>query len=172
LVEVLLVMLVILLIQGLALPEFKRLISATRVNAASNSLFSALMLARSEAINRHSRAVICKSADGLVCTKSSTWGQGWIIFNDADNNGEVDAGETVLESQPKLADVIRVSGNGPISSYVSYTPLGATAYVSGAFQAGTFTICDLSGSTEQVRQIVISGSGRPRTLSTTSAKCL
>ena len=43
-------------------------------------------------------------------------------------------------------------------------------YISGAFQAGTLTVCPESASRVDARQIVISSAGRPRTVKTTVAQ--
>lgn len=76
LVELMVVVAVLAVLQTLAAPAFSGLVSSMRLSTAANSLFSSLLLARSEAIKRNSRAVVCKSATGYACTTSGGWEQG------------------------------------------------------------------------------------------------
>ena len=171
LVELLLVVAVVAVLQSLAAPSLAGMANSMRLSTATNSLFSSLLLARSEAIKRNSRAVVCKSATGNACITTGGWEQGWIVFHDANNNAALDAGEDVESREQALPQPILLTGNGPVASYVSYTPMGTTSYTSGAFQSGTLTICTQSSSSVPAREIKISSTGRPRTLKTTVAHC-
>lgn len=172
LVELLVVLVVLALLQTQAVPAMSSLADDMRVNSAAQTLFSSLRLARSEAIKRNGRVVLCKSPGGTGCTVSGGWEQGWIVFHDRNNNAVLDADEALLLHQPALAPVLRLTGNVQVQSYVSYTPLGTTQTVSGAFQAGTLTVCRRSGTTTRSRQIVLSSSGRARTQKTTLGSCV
>jgi len=61
-----------------------------------------------------------------------------------------------------LSGAFKLVGNSSIANYVSYSPSGATQLTSGAFQAGTFTLCDCESSSGFARKIVISATGRAR----------
>lgn len=158
-------------LQSLAAPVFADLIGSVRVSTGVNALLSSLVMARSEAIKRHGRAVICKSASGQTCSASGGWEQGWLVFHDANNNSALDPGEAVLLRQPAMPAPVRVLGNAPLARYVSFTPQGTTEYVSGAFQAGTLTVCAESARSVPARQIVISSSGRMRAVRTQLSGC-
>ena len=172
LIELMVVVALVAILQTLAAPAFSSMVNSMRLSTAVNSLFSSLLLARSEAIKRNARAVVCKSVTGDACVTSGGWEQGWIVFHDANNNAAVDAGEVLLLRQQALPSSIRFTGNAPVASYVSYTPMGTTSYTSGAFQAGTLTVCGASASAVEARQIVISSAGRPRTVKTMVQDCL
>ena len=167
---------VTLVLTGLSLaaglPALKGAVDSFRLTAVANGYFSNLMLTRSEAITRNSRAVLCKSVDGNSCTTSGGWEQGWLVFHDANNNARRDAGEALLQSQEALSGGIRLKGNQPLASYVSYTSEGTTSYASGAFQAGTFTLCHPSAGKTEARQIIIASSGRPRVQKVTINSCV
>ena len=94
------------------------------------------------------------------------------MFHDANNNAALDANEVILSREQALPQTIRFTGNGPVLSYVSYTPTGTTSYPSGAFQAGRLTVCPQSATRVEARQIVISSSGRPRTAKMMVDQCL
>lgn len=171
LVELLVVVALAALLQSLAAPAFSSMVDSVRLTSAVNALLSSLHFARSEAIKRNSRAVVCKSANGSGCSSSGGWEQGWLVFHDANNNAALDAGEAVLSYQEAWTGSLRFNGNAPVANYVSFTPMGRTQYTSGAFQAGTLTVCPLSATPIEARQIVISSTGRPRTVRLTVERC-
>jgi type IV fimbrial biogenesis protein FimT len=152
-------------------PALNSTVASMRLSSATSGYFSNLILTRSEAIKRNARVVLCKSANGMSCTTSGGWEQGWLVFHDVNNNAKIDPQEAVLQRQEALPGGVRLVGNGPVASYVSYTPLGHTSYPSGAFQAGTFTLCHPSASKTDAREIVIASSGRPRTRKVTVNSC-
>lgn len=138
------------------------IVQGIRLQNVSGDVFEQLLLARSEAIKRNGRVALCISADGEHCTSAGGWQQGWILFHDANNNGQRDTREPVLERLQPLPPDFRLSANGPLGRYVSYDAMGGTRMTSGAFQAGTFTVCRSSASAVEGRQIVINAMGRPR----------
>ena len=162
LVELLVSLAIGSILMSLTVPAMTGMLNTQKAISATNALFAGLNLARSEAIKRNARAVLCKTANGLTCTSSGGWEQGWILFHDLNNNAALDAGEEVLRQQGPASAGIRLAGNLPIANYVSYTPIGTAKLISGAFQAGTFTLCMESSGSADVRQIVLSGTGRAR----------
>ena len=171
LLELLVVLAVLSILLTLAVPNFAAFVRNSRLSSATNELISSLHLARSEAIKRRSRVVSCPSATGSSCAADGGWHQGWLVFHDANNNASVDAGETVILARQAFPAGLRLTGNTPVSKYISYTPSGATKMISGAFQAGKLTVCNESGSSGTARQVVISGTGRPRTTTVGIASC-
>lgn len=157
---------------SIAVPPMTEMLNTQKANSTVNALFTSLNHARSEAIKRNARAVLCKSATGLSCTSGGGWEQGWILFHDANNNAALDAGEVVVHQQGPTTQGTRLTGNAPVADYVSYGPSGSAKLTSGGFQAGTFTLCLASMSSTAVRRIVLSGTGRARTQKGTASDCL
>lgn len=155
----------------IGIPSFASLAHSSRLSTASNELLASLHLARSEAIKRRGRAVLCPSATGTSCADGGDWHQGWVVFHDANNNAQLNPGETVVLSRQALPAGFSLTGNEHVSKYISYTPSGATKLISGAFQAGTLTLCNESGAPGAARQVVISSTGRPRTVNVVLACC-
>ncbi len=155
-------MLVAAMLAVIAVPSMAAMIKSIKLSSASNSFVSYLYLARSEAIKRNSRVVLCKSADGLSCALSGGWEQGLIVFHDANNNGTLDPGETVIVRAEALPTTLKMAGNLNVARYVSFAPTGATKLVGGGFQAGTLTLCHESASAGEGRQIILNAVGRPR----------
>lgn len=152
-------------------PSLSRIVDSIRLTGGANSLFAGMIRARSEAIARRSRVVLCKSSTGSHCANTGGWEQGWIIFHDANDNAAVDSGELILLREEPLHPRLRLIGNTPVANYISYTPEGSTRYTSGAFQSGTFTVCIQSDSTVEGRSIVVYKSGRPRVSKTVVNSC-
>lgn len=171
LIELLVVISVMAILVAVAIPAYSEMLLSSRLSTQSNTFLSVLHFARSEAIKRNGRVVVCKSASGEGCAANGGWQQGWIVFDDTNNNASLDAGENVLRRGEALADGFSMTGNGPVAVYVSYTPLGLSKKTSGAFQAGTITLCQSSASGGKARQIMISITGRPRIDKTTATSC-
>ena len=162
LIELLTVVAVMAILAALATPSMARLVDSSRLTSASNGFLAAMYHARSEAIKRNGPVALCKSATGLVCAVTGGWEQGWIVFHDTNNNGTADAGELVVRYNQALPDGFKLSGNQNVAGYISFTESGRTRLVSGAFQAGTLTLCKASGTEIGARQIVINNAGRAR----------
>jgi type IV fimbrial biogenesis protein FimT len=171
-VEMLMVMAIAGCVLAMALPSMGAMVGSQKAVSTANLFLASLHFTRGEAIKRNGRAVMCKSADHQQCTTSGSWEQGWVVFHDLNNNARVDAGEAVIQQQigPSAGLVLR--GNGPVASYVSYTPSGSAKLMSGAFQAGTFTLCPgSSGGHADIRKVILGGPGRPRLQKGSSADC-
>ena len=109
---------------GLAVPSWRATAHTLRLRAIAGSFTAHVHLARSEAIKRNARVVLCKSASGRNCSVSGSWEQGWIVFHDANNNARTDAGEALLQTGLALDPEYRVMANGTLASYLSYSGVG------------------------------------------------
>ncbi len=124
-------------------------------------MHTSLLLARSEAIKRESRVVLCKSSNGATCATTGDWQQGWIVFADANDNASLDAGELVIQKVAPSERNFVVKGDGDLANYVSYSSTGpAKLTASDSFQTGTFTLCQSGVSGGNARQIEIFATGR------------
>jgi type IV fimbrial biogenesis protein FimT len=142
-----------------------------KLTSFTNTFVSGLHLARSEAIKRRTRVALCKSADGRVCAQAGGWEQGWIAFEDRNNNGQRDPSESLVQHIQALPHGWRVGGNQNVSRYVSFEATGETRLLSGGFQAGTITICRRSPAVAAARKIVINAVGRARVERTSVQSC-
>jgi type IV fimbrial biogenesis protein FimT len=171
LVELLTVLAVMAVLVSVSLPSLGAVGDSVKLRSASNAFFSALHLARSEAINRHDRVVLCKSPDGLSCAQDGGWHQGWLMFHDANNNAALDSGETVIQRAEALDARLRLTGNLNVANYISFASSGAAKLVGGSFQAGTLTLCRQSDSAGEGRQIILNAVGRPRVQKAEHTSC-
>ncbi|MES2786505.1 MAG: GspH/FimT family pseudopilin [Pseudomonadota bacterium] len=171
LIELLLSLAISGVLLAIALPSLGSVMSSQRLNTASADFFSALLLARSEAIKRGSNVTVCKSADGVACARDGGWEQGWLVFADTDENGLRGTTETTILQAAALDGKVRLTGNLNVSRYITFTAAGSTQLTSGAFQAGTLTFCRESEAPAPARQIILSAAGRPRLHKLTLQTC-
>jgi type IV fimbrial biogenesis protein FimT len=146
------------------------LMADMRVRALSDRFQAALLLARSEAIKRNARVVLCASADGQQCS-SGDWEQGWIVFHDANDSVQRESGEALLLVQSASSGKARMWGNANVSHYVSFNGAGITRLQNGAFQAGTITACVGGRSNQSAREIRLAATGNARALRVQRASC-
>lgn len=170
-VELMVVVAIAAVLVAVGVPSWLAFAEKLQLSAASDAFVAGLHLARSEAVKRNDRVALCKSADGFACVATGGWDQGWIIFQDDNNNGTREGSEPILRRQQALPPSLRLSGNLQVAQYVSFVPSGATRLVGGGFQAGTLTVCWESGRTAEARQIILNAAGRPRVRALTGVAC-
>ena len=171
LVELLVVMALGTILLSIAVPPMTEMLNTQRSNAASSTFLASLNLARVEAIKRNARVIVCKSAAGLSCELTGGWDQGRIMFHDANNNAALDADEQLIERFGAMPEGLSLTGNTQVANYVSYSASGSAKLMSGAFQAGTFTLCVAAVPGANVQQIVLSSTGRARSKKGVATDC-
>jgi type IV fimbrial biogenesis protein FimT len=156
LIELVATLAIVSILMAGALPAMNSVGSVMKLSSFSNDFLSQLHLARSEAIKRNSRVVICKSGDGSSCAASGGWEQGSILFHDANDNGLREADELLIQRGEPLPGDYRLAGNQNVRHHISFDPRGVT------HQAGALTLCSRSTEPAIARQVVVSMVGRPR----------
>lgn len=141
------------LLLGVAVPGAQNIAHNQQLISTSNTLTASLTLARSESIKRR-LPVLVDNGDG-------SWKSGWQVFVDTNNNGLRDTDESVLLQVEAVPEGVVAKGNRPVRRFIRYTPSGSTELISGAFQAGTLTLCHATGH-QAVRRLILSASGRLR----------
>jgi type IV fimbrial biogenesis protein FimT len=157
LVELLVVLAIAAILLAMAVPGFRALIQNLQLTTAVNDLFSAINLARSEAIKRGGRV-------NLTTVKpDSNWENGWVVYVDNNENLTPDAGdEIILEHGPLHGGIAVISRfNDSNLNYLAYSGSGRTRTdaSSQGFLAGSFSF-DVDG--DRKRKININSLGRPR----------
>lgn len=89
-VELLVTMAVLAIVLGLAVPSFNDMMLASKLRSVASEFAMSSRLARSEARNRNRDITLCVSTDGQTCT-GGAWTDGWIVFEDEDGDGAIDA---------------------------------------------------------------------------------
>ena len=142
-----------------AVPSYRAWVADLEVRDRIEALVVTMGLARAEAIKRQARVALCPSPDGARCAPGGRWEDGWIVFADANDDGERDADEAVLLVEPRSRPGITIRGNRPVSQYVSWTSYGHARTTSGALQMGTLTVCRPG---QRAVEIVLASAGRVR----------
>ncbi|MEG0820492.1 MAG: GspH/FimT family protein [Burkholderiaceae bacterium] len=120
LVEAIVVVAVIAVITGASLPSLASRLSQHQVAGVANDLISAARQARSEALSRRERVVVAP-------VTGRDWNSGWRVFVDANNNGSLDAGETVLGQFAAPPAAVRITpyfGATFAGQYLSFDEAG------------------------------------------------
>lgn len=95
LIELLIVITIAAILMAIAAPSFSRLVNDTRHSSTLIQIVSDLNQARSEAIKRNSRMLICvRNTAGTDCAAGTNWQVGWVICADADGDSACDASTT------------------------------------------------------------------------------
>lgn len=156
---------------AVAVPPLLDAWDAVRLRAYAHTFLSHLLFARNEAIKRRARVVLCPSEDGVTCADAGAWSRGWLVFVDGDNSGQRDSQEPILVRHDELGRGFRLTGNQNVAKYLSYDAHGQTRMTSGAFQAGTYTLCRAGKGYRTANLLVLSSTGRPRLTQTQLPTC-
>jgi len=137
-----------------AVPSWKRLHSRLATTSRINRLLGDLEYARTEAITRGKRIVLCKSKDLQHCTHNGgRWNDGWIVFVDKTRSYPIrrDPGDTLLIYHHPSGSSTRLEVNRRL---FRLEPDGTSTN-------GTFKVCAGQLDAEPLA-LIISRVGRPR----------
>jgi len=163
LIELMIALVVAVILVTVAIPGFSNMVKNNRLTAAVNAMAGSIHLARMEAIRKNMRVVLCPSSNGSGCAASGGWGQGWIVFSDADNNKTFDddgdstpceAGEDcLLRYHDAIGGNITVSST--LGGRVQFSPTG----MADSSTTGKIKFCD---DRNEGRELELIKSGRLR----------
>lgn len=164
LLEMLVAIAIAAILLTIGVPSFLNMMAENQRDAYAMNFYTALLTARSEAITRNVRVVLCKSADGNKsvdgkrCTTSSgDYSVGWLVYANPDgdfSSVEPDDPKYILTSHRALDGGFTLTTEDG-SDYVVYKPSGRAGV------AMEFELCpnnpEIAG-----RSIEITPTGRPR----------
>jgi len=186
-IELMITVAIIAVLAVIAAPNLRDLILNARMTSIANNLMTDLAAARSEAVKRGSSTAICPTTKAAECSTApytncactnSAWNLGWVIFQDSNRDGAINAPTDVIkyspavdgatDAQPTLVTVVGAQA-GP---YVPFLASGVSQ--PGGVATVTFSVCD-GRSLANVDEPVARGKGRKITLSGTgraqAARC-
>jgi type IV fimbrial biogenesis protein FimT len=169
LIELMFTIIVLAVLLGLAVPNFRDFLRNSRLTTTANELLADAHLARTEAVKRRVAVSICSTdephAEEPECRgAAATNFSGWLVFvDDADGDGAWDAGEEILRRRdPAPAGVTVKSDTG----FISYAGSGFLRPASGSQSARRVFVCDARGNTKvsgdrsATRVVTLDASGR------------
>jgi type IV fimbrial biogenesis protein FimT len=180
LIELLVTLTITAILITLAGPSFVRLLRSNSMAGAVNGFMADNRYARSEAVRRGSRVVMCRSAApenaepacaAIADPGGRGWATGWIVFQDSNNDGEFSvAGQDVLlrvtAAQTSL-DVISDGSAGTPKKFI-FTANGRLLSVT---DNARMEFGGVSYDTNLKRVVCVSGGGRTRIAGNGDAEC-
>ncbi len=154
LVEFLVVLALIALLTGVAMPGLGDLLARSRVKSTAGSFMTHVNLARTQAIMRSQRVVLCPSSDGTNCLPDGHWHRGWLVFIDQDGDREHGVHEPLLKVNG-AAKQVRLVTSRMRRRLVMY-PTGLSPASNG-----TYTVCSLHAETAPLA-VIVANTGRAR----------
>lgn len=156
LIELLTVVAIVAILSTVAVPSFASLIASTRMTSSLNLLMTHVFYARSEAIKRQQKVVLCPTLDGQQCADEASWQHGILLFVDHNNNARLDENDELIRHEvPDLSDRLRI--------FTSAARKRVTFYADGSSPGSnlTMTFCDMNAHSEP-KALMLSNTGRPR----------
>lgn len=173
LIEALITVAIFSVLMAIGIPGMNNFMANNELTSRNNNLVTALQYARSESIKLSDRVVLCASKNSTtavpVCATEADWIDGWVVFQDANNDAVFSPGaDTLLKQFPSLAGndltltthVLRNGDPKTILGYISFVrPRGEPMDISGNNQSGVFVFC-IPGDSNRIRGIMVHSSGR------------
>lgn len=136
LIELLLVISIISILSAFSISGTQRLLHGRSHNNVHHQLKSTLYIAQSNSQNAGFTTVACPSSDSLSCNLNSDWSDGWLVYNDLNDDKDLDNNESII--------LVRKIANNLIS--INFNALGngekIVFYPSGRlWPNGNFVIC-------------------------------
>ncbi len=145
------------ILTGLATPSISKILKKNQIATVYNEALTALNYTRSLAVTTGTWASYCKSNPaGTACatTLSTSWSNGWLVFEDENNNGLREANERIHLQNTNFPAQLLMSFSRN-KNRITYTAEGyAVSY------NGKINFCDMQN--KMVKTMVISNSGRIR----------
>lgn len=172
--ELVVVLGVLALVAALSVTVLGELWRASTLQSVARRLYGDLAYARATALQTGRRVLVCPVRGEEGCVTGASWTAGWQVRILAPacihGNGAGGCAARTERVAPAIPAFVRIDGNRPLQAYVGYDPDGVSRLHSGAFQAGTFTVCRSDREGVAVR-IVINAAGRPRWETVASLRC-
>lgn len=141
------------IVVGLGVPSFHVLQRQTRLETTTDRLMTHLLMARNHAITHGVRVTLCP-LNGNSCGGSQGWSNGWMLFEDADENRALGNDERVIARHSIPEGAFRISFHRSYP-YIYYRNNGI------GWPNATFRLCDGSDELDG-KQVVVRRNGRPR----------
>ena len=181
-IELMVTVAVLGVLAAIAAPSFQPLIERWQVRQVSEELQSSLYFARSEAIKRGGGIIIQRSTSATNCTVSDAdlWNCGWVVYQDKNHNGSLDANEELQVITPQSGIKIKFastnlktgSDDNALTSPVVGDRWGQLTSDSASNFAFRLTSLNSKNAEANASSLCISGGGRIKRLDSSAGKCI
>lgn len=155
-IELMIVIVIASILAAIAAPSFSRFINDTRQTSTMSQLTGDLNRARSEAIKRNARVLVCvRDAAGTDCGAGTDWRNGWLACSDSNEDGSCDAATAAnpnpITVHPALNAHLTLTGS---AASIVFNPNGTQ----GAGGVATLTLSgNWSGAQNKITNIAATG---------------
>lgn len=161
LIEQIMVVSVIGILAGIAVPPLHHLLSRNRLQVAQSDFMTALQHARSTAAITGKRTLFCPSRDGRQCSDDSRWERGWLLGHDTDGDHQPDGGPSYTRAAYAAGlRILSNSGRHDVRFQADGSAAGSNL---------TLLFCE-PGEKGRTLSVVVSNSGRIRGAPATAAQ--
>lgn len=152
LVEQVMVLAVLIVLAGIAVPSMARLLGSHRLQSAQFDYLAAMRYARAEAVQTGTHVLLCPSRDGNRCGDDTDWNRGWLLALDRDHDGHPDGAPLRVRRLDGKLTVLGSSGRDRVRFLPDGSALGSNL---------SLLLCsrDAPGS---ALLVVVSNAGRAR----------
>jgi type IV fimbrial biogenesis protein FimT len=170
LIEMMVTLTIAGILAGIAIPNMRTFLWNNRIATTANDLLRSIQVARTEAIKRQlinavtglptGLVAVCATTNSNAADNALTCSYGnfsqWFVFVDANNNGQHDNGETVLDRGAAApTNIVKSNQNG----ILCFASTGFSNPVCGTrTQVTAVTVC----ANSTARALIISQTGRAR----------
>jgi len=167
-IELMIVMTMVAVMAAIALPNIGQFIANNRLKSQMYSMLESINIARSEAVKRKVKTVMCRTTNFTACGgTANTWTTGWIVYAKGDTADAYNSATDTIIGIGNAADsTVTVMSNGSGDAYLVYKPDGTLDETSQIIYA----ICDVRGESYG-KQISIKLVGRAALTSNPITDC-
>ena len=148
---------------GIAGPSLGTFAKNSAMRGQALELMGSMALARSEAVKRGSRVILCRTANPNASTpvcggSNRDWSTGWLVYVAEDSDNDFDLGTDILIDVGQAApSQIGIQSNGPGNNYLVFRGDGTLDESSAA----RYALCDDRGEAYG-RELSVALVGRPK----------
>ena len=165
---------IVAIVLSTAVPSISTTIKNSRLSTHLNSVVMDIHFARSEAVKRDVRVILCRSMNPNATVPScggntQIWTSGYIIFADDGNNTNNwynAASDTLLRRGQQASAGVKMRTNAIWNNNLEFNPNGSTNEGGTAYMS----ICDSRGS-EYGKQIMVARNGLPKMYASDIPSC-
>lgn len=159
--ELIITLAIIAITLSIATPAFNKTIQETRTKTAALALLDAIETTRSTAVFHNQRTTLIAN--------NQKWHDGWSLFVDENNNGEIDQNEQIIHVHESLDSVFTIASDRMESQIIFIGTGEGRQLNTGGLLMGNIKICPkIQG---EGYKLMLSKGGRTRVEKLSSAAC-